>query len=194
MKRHGFTIIVFSVIMAALISVCFAADELGIGNGRLFSGRSGVYQGWLDLFAGSSSAPAYIHLESTAGTDAYIFADDDGGIRYATAVPVDDSNGVALTYDVNSVTADVNSLSGSRYYIIDSSGGAMDPNLYDGESIGDTVTIMMKVAGNNCDVSIEHHVTSDPEVIRFDAAGETADFVWDGTDWVAVRLTGATYP
>ncbi len=53
---------------------------------------------------------------------------------------------------------------------------------------------MCKVAGNNIDISVAHHVTSDPEVIRLDAALDFVSLIWDGTDWAEINATAVAYP
>jgi len=193
MKRS----IILVVIMGCLLAVVCLADQMGI-VGEIFAGRSGVTRGFLSLHNGAgSTTPAYIKMESANGTYQYLFSDNDGRMRIHTAVPVADANGTLLEFaiaDVNSITADLNTLAGSDYYIFNSSGAALDPNLADGTLTGEIVVLSCKVAGNNIDVSVENHVTSNPEVIRLDTAKEWVKLLWDGTDWVEIDGNGQTYP
>ncbi len=98
------------------------------------------------------------------------------------------------TYDVNSVTATVATLTDARYYIFNSSGGAITATLADGTTVGEVVILACKVAGNDIDVTVAHHVTSDPEVIKLDTAKEYAWLIWDATDWVEIDVNGVSYP
>ena len=196
MKRHGFTIVSMVVLVAAL---CMGSLDDGM---RGYFGRSGYIQGIINNYRGTGTTePGYYYSESCDGTGVYIWPDNDGGLRSHTAVPTADTDGLPLVYvdedaivDVNNITADLVTLADSRYYIIDSSGAAVSATLADGTVIGQMVTIACKVAGNNIDISVEHHVTSDPEVIRLDTAKEWIDLLWDGTDWVEVEGNGQTYP
>jgi hypothetical protein len=66
--------------------------------------------------------------------------------------------------------------------------------LADGTVLGQRVAFVCKTAGNNIDISVAHHVTSDPEVIRLDAAKDGVELVWDGTDWVETWTNSTAYP
>lgn len=96
--------------------------------------------------------------------------------------------------DVNNIAADVATFDTHGTHIVNSSGGAIAATLADGTTIGQTVRFVCKVAGNNIDITVSHHVTSDPEVIRLDTAKEWIELVWDGTDWVEASGNGQTYP
>lgn len=96
--------------------------------------------------------------------------------------------------DVNSISADITNFDTGGVHIIDSSGAAISGALADGAIVGQTVRFVCKTAGNNIDISVSHHVTSDPEVIRLDTALEWVELVWDGTDWVEMSGNGQTYP
>ena len=281
MKRS--MILVVSVFILVLLSVCLA-DQMGI-VGEIFAGRSGVTRGFITLHNGASgTTPAYLKVESSDGTYQYVFADDDGGFRYHTAIPTADTDGTAFVlstdsvdpnhmadadhgdftissgsatldadvvaaaemadadhgdgtwasgvfsidadvidpnrmadadhgsvswtsgvasidevdvgavYDTNNVTADLVTFADSRYYIVTSSGAEVSGTLAAGSSTGEMVSFMCKVAGNDIDITVANHVTSDPEVIRLDTAAEWIDLLWDGTDWVEVGGNGQTYP
>lgn len=79
-------------------------------------------------------------------------------------------------------------------HIIDSSNAAVMGTLADGTRVGQRVKFVCKAAGNDIDIEVSHHVTSDPEVIRLDAAKEWVELVWDGTDWVETGGVGQTFP
>lgn len=96
--------------------------------------------------------------------------------------------------DVNNVTTDITNFDTSGVHIIDSSGGAITGAVAAGTATGQRVKFVCKTAGNNIDISVSNHVTSDPEVIRLDTALEWVELVWDGTDWVEVSGSGQTYP
>ena len=102
----------------------------------------------------------------------------------------DRTNGMAVI----SLATDQGFLYGGCTYLIDTSADTIDPNLSDGTFIGDRVECVMKVAGHNFDLTVSHHVTSDPEVIRLDAAKEWVELIWDGADWVETSGIGQTYP
>jgi hypothetical protein len=96
--------------------------------------------------------------------------------------------------DVNRIAADITNFQAFGTHIIDSSGGAITGALADGTVIGQTVRFVCKTAGNNIDISVAHHVTSDPEVIRLNTAKEWVELIWDSVDWVEVGGSGQTYP
>lgn len=99
-----------------------------------------------------------------------------------------------IVYDVNNISADVVSFNTYGVHIINSSGAGITGTLADGSHIGQSVKFVCKVAGNNIDITVANHITSNPEVIRLDTAGEWVEFVWDGTDQVEVDGNGQTYP
>lgn len=208
MKRYIFLV----AGLFGLLALCMAADDNDTGQ-RGYFGRSGSIQGQINNYYGGSALPAYYYSESTNGTGIYFWADNDGGMRTHNSAPTSDTDGVKIVdandtdvlpwtalsntaiVDVNSISADLNSLAGSSYYIIDSSSVAIDPNIYDGTTVGERIRVVCKTAGNNIDLTVEHHVTSDPEVIRLDAAKEAVELTWDGTDWVESDVVGTvSYP
>jgi len=103
-------------------------------------------------------------------------------------------DGGTIIYDVNNISADIATFETYGLHIIDSSGAGITGTLADGTKVGRSVKFVCKVAGNDIDITIAHHVTSDPEVIRLDAAKELIELVWDGTDWVEVDGNGQSYP
>lgn len=76
--------------------------------------------------------------------------------------------------------------------IIDSNGGAVTATQGSGLGIGDIRTIVMTDASNSSTVSVTNHETSDPEVITFAAVDDTAVLMWTGTEWITLKLSGAT--
>jgi hypothetical protein len=173
--------------------------------GEIFAGSSANDVLGYFVGHGGSGTPSYLKLETvTDDTYMYLFPDKDGGWRTHNSVPSADTDGVkvidandtdALPWtamanvailDVNNVTADIATFADSTVYIVNSA---------DGTTVGQVAIICCKVAGNNIDITVEHHVTSDPEVIRLDTAKESLTLVWDGTDWVEVSVTGTvSYP
>jgi hypothetical protein len=95
---------------------------------------------------------------------------------------------------IRSVSADTRAFDAWGLHIIDSSKGAVSGTLADGMMMGQRVKFVCKAAGNDIDIEVSHHATSDPEVIRLDAAKEWIELVWDGTDWVETGGLGQTYP
>jgi hypothetical protein len=77
---------------------------------------------------------------------------------------------------------------------LDSSGGSGSGTLADGTRTGQRKRIVMSASGNNWDVTITHHATSDPEVVRFDAVGEYILLEWTGWTWVTINSEGCTFP
>jgi hypothetical protein len=96
--------------------------------------------------------------------------------------------------DVNNVAADLTNFETRGTHVLNSSAAGITGALADGTVIGQTVRFVVKTAGNNIDISVSHHVTSDPEVIRLDAAKEWIELLWDGTDWVEIGGNGQSYP
>lgn len=96
--------------------------------------------------------------------------------------------------DVNNVSADLTAFPTRGLVICNSSGAAISGTVAAGSYIGQRVKFVCKVAGNNIDITVSNHVTSDPETIRLDTATEWVELVWDGTDWVEVSGNGQTYP
>lgn len=75
---------------------------------------------------------------------------------------------------------------------IDSSGGAVAGTLGDGDYVGQIKTIVMVDATTSSTVSVTNHETSDPEVITFAAVDDTAVLLWTGTEWITLKLSGAS--
>jgi polygalacturonase len=71
--------------------------------------------------------------------------------------------------------------------------GEVYASLASGVVVGDTKTFTMTAAGNNADLTITNHETSDPEIARFDAVDEYLLLMWTGTEWVTVANT-CTFP
>jgi len=95
---------------------------------------------------------------------------------------------------VYTVAADITDVNAVGTTIFDSTAGPITCALAAGTAVGQRVLFTMKRAGNNVDISVSHHVTSNPEVIRLDAVKEWIELVWDGNDWVEVTGNGQTYP
>jgi hypothetical protein len=95
---------------------------------------------------------------------------------------------------IHVISANAESFGTSGLHIIDSSKEAVSGILADGVMAGQRVKFVCKTAGNDIDIEVSHHVTSDPEVIRLDAAKEWVELVWDGIDWVETGGMGQTYP
>ena len=186
------------VCVLGFVALCMAGVGTTEDDGmRGFFGRANVIQGIVEIDHGTgTNQPGYQMIESSDGTALFFFADDDGVFRQDTAAPTGNTSGeyLDIIHDVNNVTADLVTFAGSDLYIVDSSGAAVTGTLADGTIVGETVTFACKVAGNNIDIAVEHHVTSDPETIRLDTALENVTLVWDGTDWTEINMTGATYP
>lgn len=81
---------------------------------------------------------------------------------------------------------------GSDVTEIDSSAGAVTATLGSATTVGHIKTIVMTDATNSSTVSVTNHETSDPEVITFNAVDETAVLMWTGTEWITLKLSGAT--
>ena len=62
----------------------------------------------------------------------------------------------------------------------------------DESGIGIIKTIVMTEASNSSTVSVSNHETSDPEIITFAAVDDTAVLMWTGTEWITLKLSGAT--
>ena len=73
--------------------------------------------------------------------------------------------------------------------LIDSGTQAVDGTLADDTVIGRETYIVMTEASNSSTVSIEHHVTSDPEVATFDAVDETLTLKWNGTEYETIHAS-----
>jgi hypothetical protein len=96
----------------------------------------------------------------------YLTVDGDNLLTYGTTDF--DSSGVGLTYTLGSPTLGT-------------------------AAVGTIKCITMSTAGNNADVTITNHETSDPEVARFDAADEYLLLVWTGTEWATIS-NSCTFP
>ncbi len=75
---------------------------------------------------------------------------------------------------------------------LDSTSNAVGGTLGSGSEIGDTKIIVMTEASNSSTVSVTNHETSDPEIITFAAVDDTAVLLWTGTEWITIKLSGAT--
>ncbi len=69
---------------------------------------------------------------------------------------------------------------------------AVDATLGVGGEIGSIKTIVMIQASNSSTVSVAAHESSDPEVITFTAVDDTAVLMWTGTEWITIKLSGAS--
>lgn len=76
--------------------------------------------------------------------------------------------------------------------LIDSTSNAVDTTLGSAFAYGDIKTFIMTEASNSSTVSVTNHETSDPEVITFAAVDDTAVLMWTGTEWITIKLSGAT--
>jgi len=76
---------------------------------------------------------------------------------------------------------------------IDSSGNAVGAILGPGYYVGQIKTIVMTDATNSSTVTVNNHVTSDPEVATFDAVGETWTLIWLGTEWGTLGTPTCTF-
>jgi len=119
-----------------------------------------------------------------------VLATGTGNVRFDAMVDL----AAGHVLDVNNVTADLVTFDDHGIHIIDSSGAAVTGTLAAGTSTGQVVKFSCKTAGNNIDITVANHVTSDPEVIRLDTALEWVTLCWDGTDWVEIDGNGQTYP
>jgi len=181
-------------------------DANGVGlRGHANSATSMTRAGLLVSYDNSSTFPwdAEGHLivkpYNTAGSTIQLRSGATAVVRadvnetYARFYVPITASGTGFIGDVNSVSADFDSVDPYGTTIVDTSGEAMDPNLLDGTTVGQRCRIQMKTAGNNFDLVIAHHVTSDPETVRLDTAEEWIECTWDGTDWI-VTGSGHTYP
>lgn len=190
--------IAISICLFGLLAVGMGAIGTTQDDGmRGFFGRADVIQGIVEIDHGTgTNQPGYVRIESCDGTGLYLFVDNDGYMRQDTSVPTADTSGANLWHirDVNNVTADLVTYAGSDLYIISSNTAGITGTFADGTVVGEIVTFVCKVAGNNIDITVEHHVTSDPEVIQLNAAKDLVSLVWDGTDWVEIDAVSLVYP
>ncbi len=92
----------------------------------------------------------------------------------------------------DNVTAETPTLSGWGVTRINSTDNAVTGTLGSGAGIGTVKTIVMVQSSNSSTVSVTNHETSDPEVITFAAVDDTAVLMWTGTEWITIKLSGAT--
>ncbi len=122
--------------------------------------------------------------------------DDANALSAMTSVRL--HSGIETTdlseHSLHGVSTGARSFEASGLHIIDSSMAVVSGTLADGMMMGQRVKFVCKAAGNNIDIEVSHHATSDPEVIRLDEAKEWVELVWDGTDWVETGGMGQTYP
>lgn len=145
--------------------------------------------------AGDQSSTNYIYWGNDVSQVAANAYEDEAVTSYQwkTFGDVVTSQGSYIV-DVNNVSADLVTFNTYGINIIDSSGAGITGTLADGTTNGQKVKFVCKVAGNNIDISVSNHVTSNPEVIRLDTALEWVELVWDGTDWVETDGNGQSYP
>jgi len=77
--------------------------------------------------------------------------------------------------------------------VINSFGGAVAATLADGSNIGQIIVISMRNATNSSTLTIDHHATSDPEVVTFDATSDWIALQWSGVEWLTIGTT-CTFP
>lgn len=131
------------------------------------------------------------------------------GITYGAAVSNVTTNGIvgtssntALIFPDDSVTGSTGLLAPWGLSILNTSGNTITATLgsatssgagRDQSSIGTIKTIVMgSTVTHNATVSVTNHETSDPEIITFTAADDTAVLMWTGTEWITLKLSGAT--
>lgn len=75
--------------------------------------------------------------------------------------------------------------------LMNSAGAAVNLTLANGETYGQQKIVIMIEASNSSTLTVAQHVTSNPEVFTFAAAGDSLILMWDGTDWSTVANNGA---
>jgi len=134
-----------------------------------------------------------INYNDTADNPVYIEGNvesDDGVLAIAL-------NGAALLGDTQQIQETVTAASPTLLHwgvtFLDSSSTAITATLGSGTSAtGLLKTIVMTNASSSSTVSVTNHETSDPEVITFAAVDDTAVLMWTGTEWITIKLSGAT--
>jgi hypothetical protein len=135
-----------------------------------------------------------LNADNSANGDITIDAADVIALTTADSIVID---GGPIVPDIEYITADGENLLTYGTTDLDSSGAELtyvlgSPTLGTA-AVGTIKTITMSTAGNNGDITITNHETSDPEVARFDAADEYIVLVWTGTEWATVS-NSCTFP
>ncbi len=179
-------------------AVVYPATSWEMGGWEFRYDGGGAYRGRAELYLNDGSA---------AGNRTRVLYATNTGLGLGESAPnhkldvVGDVNATGtatfaggVIQDVNIVTADLTNFDPHGTHIISSNTAPITGALADGTVVGQRVAFVCKVAGNNIDITVAHHVTSDPEVIRLDTAKEWVELLWDGTDWVEVSGNGQSYP
>ena len=146
-------------------------------------------------YALNSAASDSISTLTFIGNDVDELSSDNAGdkIYKGTNRPDTEFTCYGNTGNVYTVSATGQTLKTWGSILLDSSGGGRTATLPDGLHNGQQVMISMQTAGNNFDVTISSHETSDDEVARFDAVDEYLLLLWTGTEWATISNT-CTFP
>lgn len=138
-----------------------------------------------------------IQLNADGGTNGDISIDAASVVTFTTGDSVIIDGG-PIVPDIEFLTVDGTDLLTYGASDLDSNAGPMTFALGSPalgvNAIGTFKVITMSTAGNNADISVTNHETSDPEVFRFDAADEALVLMWTGTEWITIANSGVDTP
>lgn len=77
---------------------------------------------------------------------------------------------------------------------VDGTGAGVILTLPDGIADGQIKRFLCTATGNDVDLSITNHITSDPEIARFNAVGESLTLIWLTNQWHTLSLIGTSFP
>jgi len=136
-----------------------------------------------------------INADGASNGDISIDAADDLTLIAAGDILL---SGAGIIPDINDVSADGVDLNPWGATDLDSSGATLTYTLgspaLGADALGLIKVIKMTTGGNNADITVTNHATSDPEVFRFDAADEVLVLMWTGTEWFTLASDGVTTP
>lgn len=155
---------------------------------------TGAVAGFAIVFKTTSGG---IQLDADSAGDGDITIDAADVITLITGDSVIIDGG-PLVPDIEFLSADGTNLQTFGASDFDTNAGAFTYALPDPalglSAIGTTKVMTMSVAGNDADISVTNHVTSDPEVFRFNAVDEALVLIWTGTEWATFLNVGVDTP
>ncbi len=170
--------------------ITITADGTSANALGLFASGSG---GGVDM--DTASGPITITADGASAGDITIDAEDVIRLVTLDSVIID---GGPLVEDIEFLTSDGVNLQAFGASDFDTNAGpfsyALGSPALGLNAIGTMKVMTMSVAGNDADITVTNHATSDPEVFRFNAVDEALVLMWTGTEWITIANEGVDTP
>jgi hypothetical protein len=173
----------FTGVVAGDTWVCVAGDAGTVGSAVVASRTDNTLVLATDLLGADAAKASGYALSGTGETLCLAYLEDgpESGCQ-EIVVPVDNTTFSCMVGGTSYIAATTLGTGNSTATIAD---GTVPGEIKHIECLGTMGT-------NDALASYTHHITSDPEVLYFDAVDEAALTVWVGGNWHNVALTAAT--